>query len=55
MPLVINEVIAEIEPTVTPGTQSAPPEQQQALAQTEADWLDHLALIEERRQRLAVD
>ena len=49
MPLVINEVIAEIEPTVTPGSQAAPPEQQQPLPQTESDWVDNLALIEERR------
>ncbi len=55
MPVIIEEVIAEIqEPVIQPG-ESAPAPQQQPLSQTELDLVQALERIQQRQQRLKVD
>lgn len=55
MPVVINEVIAEVEPTTAPPVDSQPEAGRLALASTEQELEEILALLEERRERLRVD
>jgi hypothetical protein len=55
MPVLINEVVAEVEPAVVPESQSEPPAQRTPLASAELEVIETLALIEERRERLRVD
>lgn len=55
MPILINEVIAEIEPTTQPETESEPAETRVPSDLAEFEVMRRLALVEERRARLAVD
>lgn len=53
MPLLINEVIAEVE-SAAPAEQ-APGAEPMPLTESETDIAETLALLEERRTRLMVD
>ncbi|AGA33798.1 hypothetical protein TVNIR_2142 [Thioalkalivibrio nitratireducens DSM 14787] len=53
MPVVIHEVIAEVEGTPVP--EQAPAAESVPLGPDERDLMENLALLEERRARLAVD
>ncbi len=55
MPIVINEVVAEVEPPPRNEYEDAPLEQTSPLAQSEFEVMSALAIIEERRERLTVD
>lgn len=55
MPVLINEVVAEVESTVVPETQAEPVEERVPLASSEFELMQVLAVIEQRRQRLMVD
>lgn len=55
MPILINEVLAEVEPVRVPTGEAPPPPESTPLAQTEFELVQTLALIEERRRRLLVD
>lgn len=55
MPVIINEVIAEVEPNTAPPEDTHPDEAQVPLAASEQELAEILALIEERRARLRVD
>lgn len=55
MPVIINEVIAEVEPNTAPPEDTHPDEERLPLATGEQELADILALIEERRARLRVD
>lgn len=55
MPVLINEVIAEIQDTVTEPQESQPAAQQQPLSAAEADLSRTLEIIQQRQQRLLVD
>jgi hypothetical protein len=55
MPVLINEVVAEVEPAVVPASQAEPDEQRVPLTATELEMVELLAIIEQRRERLTVD
>ena len=55
MPVVINEVVAEVEPPTRIEPDDAPLEETAPVAQSEFELMYRLAVIEERRQRLMVD
>lgn len=55
MPVMINEIIAEIEPSPVPETQSEPIETRVTSDLAEFEILRRIALLEERRARLVVD
>ena len=55
MPVIREEVIADIqEPVIQPG-ESRPAAQQQSLTQTELEMAQTLERIQQRQQRLKVD
>lgn len=55
MPVVIEEVIADIQEPVTQPAESLPAPQQQPLDKTEAELAATLERIRQRQQRLTVD
>ncbi len=55
MPVIIEEVIADIQEPVTRPDESIPAPQQQQLTQTELDLTLTLERIQQRQQRLKVD
>ncbi|GGO76224.1 hypothetical protein GCM10011348_02920 [Marinobacterium nitratireducens] len=55
MPVVIEEVIADIQEPVTQANENLPAAEQQPLDKNEADLADTLARIRQRQQRLQVD
>jgi len=55
MPVLINEVIAEIENSVTETAEVDAAPQQLPLAQEESALAQTLALIQQRQQRLKID
>lgn len=55
MPIVIEEVIADIQEPVTQPAESLPTPQQQPLDKAEAELAATLERIRQRQQRLAVD
>jgi hypothetical protein len=55
MPILINEVIAEIEPTAQPETEAEPAESRAPSDLAEFEIMRRLTLLQERRARLAVD
>lgn len=55
MPVLINEVVAEVEPVTVPESQAAPGEERMPISSTEFEILQMLAVIEQRRERLMVD
>ncbi len=55
MPVLINEVVAEVEPAVVPESQAEPDEQRVPLSSAEFEIMQTLAIIEQRRERLMVD
>lgn len=55
MPVVIEEVIADIQEPVTEPAEALPAPQQQPLDKAEAELAATLASIQQRQQRLKVD
>ena len=55
MPVIIEEVIADIQEPVTLPSESRPAPQQQPLSQAELDLAQTLERIQQRQQRLKVD
>jgi hypothetical protein len=55
MPVLINEVVAEVVEAVVPEVESMPLSQQAPLSPTEFEMAQTLALLEERRERLKID
>ena len=55
MPVIINEVIAEVEPNTSPPADTHPDDERLPLAASEQEIVDILALVDERRARLTVD
>ncbi|MEQ5801106.1 hypothetical protein [Halomonas sp. H10-9-1] len=55
MPIVIEEVIADIQEPVTQPSEALPAHQQQPLDNTEAELAASLERIRQRQQRLTVD
>lgn len=55
MPILINEVVTEVEPGVTTPHESQPPQSRTPVSGVEFDLLKTLALIEERKARLTID
>jgi len=55
MPVLINEVVAEVEPTVLPSSEAEPDAQRLPVSAPELELLEILALIEQRRERLMLD
>jgi hypothetical protein len=55
MPVFIDEVIAEVESTAPIESEAEADAQRMPLASSELELAQTLALIEQRRQRLAVD
>ena len=55
MALLINQVVAEVQPAVTPEHQSQPPHAQSMVSAPEYEMVKMLSLIEERKARLMID
>jgi hypothetical protein len=55
MPVFIDEVIAEVEPTAAPESGVETEAQVMPLASSELELAQTLALMEQRRERLTVD
>lgn len=55
MPVIIEEVVAEIQDPVTLPGESSPDEAQQPLTQSEREVVAALERIQERQQRLRID
>lgn len=55
MPVLIDEVIAEVSDNVTQPSESQPPAQQVPLSMAENELMQSLALIQERQERLRID
>jgi hypothetical protein len=55
MPVIIEEVIADIQEPVTQAAEAAPAPQQQPLAAVEVKLAKTLERIQQRQQRLKVD
>lgn len=55
MPIIIEEVIADIQEPVTQPAETLPAPQQQPLGDTEAKLAATLERIQQRQQRLTVD
>ena len=55
MPVLINEVLAEVEPTVIRESEAEPLQERSPLEESEFEFAQMLAIVEERRQRLLVD
>ena len=55
MPVMINEIVAEVEPTVVPESQAEPHEERVPVTRSEFELMQVLAVIEQRKQRLMVD
>jgi hypothetical protein len=55
MPLLINEVIAEIEHSVTEPVEQSPSAEQQPLSVAEIEIAQTLDRIQQRNERLKVD
>jgi hypothetical protein len=55
MPVLINEVVAEVQVSPTTENETTPLPQQTPLATAEFEIARILALLEERRQRLITD
>ena len=55
MPILINEVVAEVEPSVTPRHESRPAQAQLPVTDAEYELFKTLSLIEERKARLMID
>ena len=55
MPVLINEVVAEVIETVVPESESHPPAMLLPLPLAEFEIAQTLALLEQRRDRLEID
>jgi hypothetical protein len=55
MPVLINEVIAEVDESVTRPLESQPAPQQQPLSVAEVELAKTLDRIQQRQQRLKID
>jgi len=55
MPLLINEVIAEVEESVTESAESQPATQQQPLSIAEIELVQTMDRIIQRQERLKID
>ncbi len=55
MPVIIEEVVADIQESVTRPSETRPTSQQQPLTETELELTATLERIEQRQQRLKVD
>ena len=55
MPVLINEVVAEVTETIVPETEGQPLPQQVPLSLAEFEMAQTLALLEQRRERLKID
>jgi hypothetical protein len=55
MPVLINEVVVEVNENVVSDTEAIPLPQQIPMSAPEREIAQALALIEERRERLKVD
>ncbi|MEW5755352.1 MAG: hypothetical protein AB1810_03535 [Pseudomonadota bacterium] len=55
MPILIDEVIAEVNDSVTQPAEVQPAAQQSPLSVAEYELLQTLALIQQRQERLKVD
>ena len=55
MPVLINEVVAEVEPTVVPEIQAEAREERVSSTKSEFELMQLFTVVEERRQRLMVD
>ena len=55
MPVIIEEVIADIQEPVTQPSESRPASQQQPISQTELEIVQTMERIQQRQQRLKVD
>ncbi len=55
MPVLIGEIIAEVESTLVTPQENHAPETQLPISDPEHELLKTLALIEERRARLSID
>lgn len=55
MPVLINEVIAEVENSVTEFAEAEPASQQLPMADAESALAQTLALIQQRQSRLTID
>jgi hypothetical protein len=55
MPVLINEVMAEVTETVVPESEAHPPALQVPLSLAEFEMAQTLALLEQRRDRLEID
>jgi len=55
MPILINEVIAEVDNTVTESAEADPAPQQLPLSMAESALAQTLALVQQRQDRLKID
>lgn len=55
MPVIISEVITEVPQEVVPENQSVSVESSMPVSQPEFEFMQTLALLEERQQRLRFD
>ncbi len=55
MPVVINEMITEMAPTVVPAATQAPAQTAAPLAQPEFELVQTLSILRERQARLQFD
>ncbi len=55
MPVIINEVVAEVEPNTAHPAEPHLEDERLPLVASERELVDVLALVEERRERLQVD
>lgn len=55
MPILINEVITEVEDTVTQRHEAEPVTEQLPLSVAEAELTHTLGLIQQRQERLKID
>ena len=55
MPILINEVITEVEDTVTQRSEAEPVPEQLPLSAAEVELTQTLAIIQQRKERLQID
>jgi hypothetical protein len=55
MPILIDEVIAEVSDSVTQPEEAEPQPQQMPLTTAEQELIEKLALIQQRQERLRID
>jgi len=55
MPVLIDEVIAEVSDSVTQPSEAEPPAEQVPMSVAENELMQSLALIQQRQDRLKID